>query len=121
MNDFKDRNNEGIIGVIDILEYILSIKQSIRNMKAHYVKHDMKEDSNIKQYFEMLIEKERELYVLLLSQKELSEIFEIKFKSIANEIAKEENIEQNWLEELQPYLKKIKALFSDKKALQPQT
>jgi hypothetical protein len=119
MSRFNDEYEQLIVDVIDILEYNLSIKSSINKMRVHYAKHDLKEDSNIKQYVEMLTEKERELYILLIQLKAYSEIFKIRFQSVANAIAKEENISQNWLEDLAPYIKKVEILLG-LDTLQPQ-
>jgi len=120
MNNFNDKYEQLIVGVIDVLEYTLSIKSSINELRAHYAKHNMKEDSNIKQYVEMQIEKERELYILLLQLNAQSEIFDIQFQNVANAIAADENINQNWLEDLKPYIQRIKLLLGIE-ALEPQT
>ena len=119
MNNFNDKYEQLIVGVIDVLEHIQSIKKLIHNMRVHYAAHNMKEDSNIKQYFEMQQEKERELYILLLQLNAQSELFDIQFQNVANAIAADEGIEQDWLEELNPYLQRVKVLFNYD-ALQPQ-
>jgi hypothetical protein len=119
MNNFNEEYEQSIVEVIDVFEFLSSVKESIAKMRAHYAEHKMKEDSNIKQYVKMQIEKERELYILLLQLNAHSEIFDIQFQSVADAIAADESIQQNWLEELKPYRERLRVLLNAD-ALQPQ-
>lgn len=120
MNNFEEKYEQQIITAIDVLEYILSTQQHILKKRKHYAEHQIKEDISIKQYIDLKKEKEQELYILLLQLNAQSELFEIRFKSVANAIASEEAIPQNWWADLQPYLKKLKILLGEE-VLEPQS
>lgn len=120
MNEFKEKYEQEIVGIIDVFEFIQRVDKIIERKLKQYAESNRKIDSFIQQYVDLKREKERELYMSLLQLKAESELFDIRFKSVADAIAADENINQNWLKELKPYLQKIKTLLG-LDVLQPQT
>jgi hypothetical protein len=119
MNEFKEKYEQDIVGVIDVFEFIQKVDKTLRRKIKQYAEDKRKIDSFVTQYVELKLEKERELYILLLQLNAHSEIFDIQFQSVANAIASDESIQQNWLEELKPYRERLRVLLNAD-ALQPQ-
>lgn len=112
MNEFKEKYEQDIVSVIDIFEFIQKVDKMLQRKIKQYAEDNRKIDSFVTQYAELKLEKERELYILLLQLNAHSELFELQFKSVADAISEDEGIEQNWLEELKPYREKLRFLLN---------
>lgn len=112
MNELKYKYEEQIIDIVDILENIQRVDNVINKMKKQYFEDKRPQDIFIQQYFDRKKKFEQELYVLLIQLDAPSDIFNIQFNVMIEDVAEEESNIPALKESIQSYLQKIEMLFA---------
>jgi hypothetical protein len=112
MSDLKHKYEEQIMGIVDILENLQKVDKVIKKMNKQYLEDKRPHDIFIQQYLHRKKKFEQELYVLLIQLDAPSDIFNIHFNAMIEDIVEKERDISILKESIQFYLQKIEILFA---------